>query len=169
MALIVSLACANASLSLAGFVPLARATLAALSRADDVRQSLQRFSRAIVAKNLDAAVALANEFATEHLEVQCGIRSREIADRIDIAGAIFIEPYTPVAVGNYWAGPSHTLPTGTRARFSSALTNNDFVKSISLIEYSAEQLAASADDIIRLAQVEGLDAHAQSIQIRRDS
>jgi histidinol dehydrogenase len=156
--------------------PLARAILAqlaqqlaALSRADDARQSLKRFSRVIVVENLDDAVALANEFATEHLEIQCGRRSREIADRIDNAGAIFIGPHTPVAVGDYWAGPSHTLPTGTRAKFSSALTSNDFVKSISLIEYSAEQLAASADDIIRLAQVEGLDAHAKSIQIRRDT
>ena len=75
--------------------------------------------------------------------------------------------YTPVAVGDYWAGPSHTLPTGSRAQFSSALTSNDFVKSISLIEYTADQLAAAADDIIRLAEIEGLDAHARSVQIRR--
>ena len=141
--------------------------LAVLPRADDARESLRRFSRVVVLKNLDEAVALADEFAAEHLEIQCGDRSREIADRIHNAGAIFIGPYTPVAVGDYWAGPSHTLPTGTRAKFSSALTSNDFVKSISLIEYSAAQLAASADDIIRLAQVEGLDAHANSIQIRR--
>lgn len=154
--------------------PLARAVLeqlaqqlTVLSRADDARQSLQRFSRVVVLKNLDEAVALADEFAAEHLEIQCGARSKEISDRIHNAGAIFIGPYTPVAVGDYWAGPSHTLPTGTRAKFSSALTSNDFVKSISLIEYSAAQLAASADDIIRLAQVEGLDAHANSIQIRR--
>ncbi|UCD51974.1 MAG: histidinol dehydrogenase, partial [Phycisphaerales bacterium] len=154
--------------------PLARAILAQLARqlavlprADDARQSLQRFSRVVVLKDLDEAVALADEFATEHLEIQCGSRSKEIADKIHNAGAIFIGPHTPVAVGDYWAGPSHTLPTGTRAKFSSALTSNDFVKSISLIEYSAEQLAASAEHIIRLAQVEGLDAHARSVQIRQ--
>jgi len=154
--------------------PLARAILeqlaqqlATLPRADDARQSLQRFSRVIVVKDLDEAVALADEFAAEHLEIQCGSRSNEIADRIHNAGAIFIGPHTPVAVGDYWAGPSHTLPTGTRAKFSSALTSNDFVKSISLIQYSAEQLAASAEHIVRLAQVEGLDAHARSIQIRQ--
>ena len=141
--------------------------LEVLPRAADARQSLERFSRVIVLNDLDAVVALADEFATEHLEIQCGTRSREIADRIHNAGAIFIGPHTPVAVGDYWAGPSHTLPTGTRAKFSSALTSNDFVKSISLIEYSAAQLAASADDIIRLAQVEGLDAHARSVQIRQ--
>ena len=82
-------------------------------------------------------------------------KSRQIAERITNAGAVFIGPYTPVAVGDYWAGPSHTLPTGSRARFSSALTSNDFVKSISLIEYTADQLAAAADDIIRLAADRG--------------
>jgi histidinol dehydrogenase len=141
--------------------------LEALPRAAEAVQSLQRFSRVIVVKSMDDAVHLANEFATEHLEVQCGTRSRQIADRITNAGAIFLGPYTPVAVGDYWAGPSHTLPTGSRARFSSALTCNDFVKSISLIEYTADQLAAAADDIIRLAETEGLDAHARSVQLRR--
>lgn len=145
-----------------------RSQLEDLPRADDARASLKRFSRVIVVENIDAAVALADEFASEHLEIQCGSRSREIADRINNAGAIFIGPHTPVAIGDYWAGPSHTLPTGTRARFSSALTSNDFLKSISLIEYSAEQLAACADDIVRLAQIEGLDAHARSVSIRRN-
>ena len=154
--------------------PLARAILEQLSRqleslprAAEAVQSLRRFSRIIVVGSMDDAIRLANEFATEHLEVQCGARSRQIAERITNAGAVFIGPYTPVAVGDYWAGPSHTLPTGSRARFSSALTSNDFVKSISLIEYTAEQLAAAADDIIRLAETEGLDAHARSVQIRR--
>jgi len=143
--------------------------LESLPRAADALQSLTRFSRIIVVGNLDDAIRWANEFATEHLEVQCGDRSRQIAERITNAGAVFIGPYTPVAVGDYWAGPSHTLPTGSRARFSSALTSNDFIKSISLIEYTADQLAAAADDIIRLAATEGLDAHARSVQIRRRS
>jgi histidinol dehydrogenase len=118
---------------------------------------------------MEEAIRLANEFAAEHLEVQCGTQSRRIAEEITNAGAIFIGPCTPVAVGDYWAGPSHTLPTGSRARFSSALTSNDFVKSISLIEYTADQLAAAADDIIRLAETEGLDAHARSVRLRRES
>jgi histidinol dehydrogenase len=154
--------------------PLARAILEQLSRqleslprAAEAVQSLQRFSRIIVVGSIEEAVQLANEFAAEHLEVQCGAQSRRIAEGITNAGAIFIGPCTPVAVGDYWAGPSHTLPTGSRARFSSALTSNDFVKSISLIEYTADQLAAAADDIVRLAQTEGLDAHARSVQIRR--
>jgi histidinol dehydrogenase len=141
--------------------------LETLPRAAEARESLKRFSRIIVVADMDEAVRLADEFASEHLEVQCGTRSREIAARITNAGAIFIGPHTPVAVGDYWAGPSHTLPTGSRAKFSSAVTSNDFVKSISLIEYTAEQLAASADDIIRMAEVEGLDAHARSVAIRR--
>lgn len=140
-----------------------------LRRAEDAAQSLRQFSRVIVVESLEQAIELADGFASEHLEIQCGHRSREIAERISNAGAIFIGPHTPVAVGDYWAGPSHTLPTGTRAKFSSAVTSNDFVKSISLIEYSAEQLAAAADDIVRLAETEGLDAHARSIEIRRQS
>jgi histidinol dehydrogenase len=144
-----------------------RDQLNALPRVAEATQSLVKFSRIIVPRDMDTAIELANEFACEHLEIQCGAGSRQIAERIINAGAIFIGPHTPVAVGDYWAGPSHTLPTGTRAKFSSALTCNDFLKSISLIEYSAEQLAAAADDIIRLAEVEGLDAHARSVKIRR--
>ncbi len=141
--------------------------LATLPRAAEAMQSLKRFSRVIVVGDLDEAVRLADEFASEHLEIQCGAKSREVAGRITNAGAIFIGPNTPVAVGDYWAGPSHTLPTGSRAKFSSALTSNDFVKSISLIEYTAEQLAAAADDILRLADTEGLSAHARSVAIRQ--
>jgi len=140
-----------------------------LGRSSETLECLKEYSGVVVFSTMDDVIDAANDFASEHLEIQCGSRSREIVERITNAGAIFIGPYSPVAVGDYWAGPSHTLPTGMTARFSSALTSNDFVKSISLIEYSAEQLAASADDIIRLAKIEGLDAHAKSIQIRRQS
>ena len=141
--------------------------LETLPRAAEALESLKRFSRVIVVADVDEAIRLADEFASEHLEVQCGAESRAVAERITNAGAIFIGPHTPVAVGDYWAGPSHTLPTGSRAKFSSALTSNDFVKSISLIEYTAEQLTTCADDILRMAEVEGLDAHARSVAIRR--
>ena len=107
--------------------PLADAILAELSKqlatlplAAEALQSLKRFSRVIVVKDMDEAVRLADEFASEHLEIQCGAASREVAGRITNAGAIFIGPNTPVAVGDYWAGPGHTLPTGSRAKFSSA-------------------------------------------------
>ncbi len=142
--------------------------VAGLSRAAEAGRSLATCGRIIVVADMDAAVKLADEFATEHLEVQCGDRSRSVAARVRNAGAIFIGPYTPVAVGDYWAGPSHTLPTGMTARFAGALTSNDFVKSISLIEYDRDSLAAAADDIIRLAETEGLDAHARSVRIRHE-
>jgi histidinol dehydrogenase len=138
-----------------------------LSRAGETLGCLKRYSGVVVFDNMEEVIQGANDFASEHLEVQCGARSREVAERIVSAGAIFIGPYTPVAVGDYWAGPSHTLPTGMTARFSSALTSNDFIKSSSIVEYTGEQLAAAADDLVRLAETEGLDAHARSVKIRR--
>jgi len=143
--------------------------LGELTRADEASQSLVSYSRIVVVESMDRAVEIANDFAGEHLEIQCGRQSRQVAQRITNAGAIFIGPYSPVAVGDYWAGPSHTLPTGSRAKFASALTSNDFVKSISIIAYDRKRLAASAEDIVRLAEVEGLDAHARSIKIRQKS
>ena len=138
-----------------------------LPRAKAAKESLKKFSAIVVVEDLERAIEMADDFASEHLEIQCGHASRQIAEKITNAGAIFIGSYSPVAVGDYWAGPSHTLPTGARAKFASALTSNDFLKSISVIEYDQEMLAASADDIIRLAEVEGLKAHARSIRIRQ--
>ncbi|HIJ67368.1 MAG TPA: histidinol dehydrogenase [Planctomycetes bacterium] len=140
--------------------------VAQLDRAEGTARCLKEFSGIFIFENLDDAAFWADDFAAEHLQIQCGKKSREIADKIENAGAIFIGAYSPVAVGDYWAGPSHTLPTGMTAKFFSALSANDFVKSTSIIEYSREQLEAGSDDIIRLAMVEGLDAHAKSVQIR---
>ena len=141
--------------------------LGKLSRAEDAKNSLLQLGAIVLLNNMSEAIDLANELATEHLEILCGNESKNIADKIENAGAIFIGDYSPVAVGDYWAGPSHTLPTEMRAKFSSALTSNDFVKSISIIEYDKAKLAGSAEDIIRLAEAEGLDAHAKSIKIRQ--
>jgi histidinol dehydrogenase len=138
-----------------------------LPRAKAAIESLKKHSAIIALEDMDGAIEMADDFASEHLEIQCGQQSREIAEKINNAGAIFIGPYSPVAVGDYWAGPSHTLPTGMRAKFASALTSNDFLKSISIIEYDQEMFAASAEDIVRLAEIEGLDAHANSIRIRQ--
>ncbi len=140
---------------------------AQLDRSEETAKCLRDLSAIVVFVNVDDLIKRANEFAPEHLEVQCGDKSRDIADKINNAGAIFIGDYSPVAVGDYWAGPSHTLPTGRGARFASALSANDFVKATSIIEYSKDQLTESADDIIRLAMTEGLDAHAKSVQIRQ--
>ncbi|MHC4571378.1 MAG: histidinol dehydrogenase [Planctomycetota bacterium] len=138
-----------------------------LKRKDETNECLKKSSGIVVFKDMDDLIDRANEFAAEHLQIQCGDESRKIANQITNAGAIFIGDYSPVAVGDYWAGPSHTLPTGMTARFFSALSANDFIKSTSIIEYDKEKLAESADDIIRLAEAEGLDAHAKSIKIRR--
>ena len=138
-----------------------------LDRTGETIRCLKDFSGIVVFDDMATIITWANNFAPEHLEIQCGEQSREIAAEIDNAGAIFIGDYSPVAVGDYWAGPSHTLPTGMRAWFFSGLTSNDFIKSTSIIEYDKEQLAESAEDIIRLAEVEGLDAHARSIKIRQ--
>lgn len=141
--------------------------VADLPRAKEAKESLKKFSAVVVVDDMNQAIEIANDFASEHVEIQCGGQSSQIAEKISNAGAIFIGSYSPVAVGDYWAGPSHTLPTGTRAKFASALTSNDFLKSLSIIEYDPDMLAASADDIARLAEVEGLQAHARSVRIRQ--
>jgi len=140
-----------------------------LGRVKETIECLKNFSGIVVFEDMVEIIKWANDFATEHLEIQCGDESKKIADKIENAGAIFIGDYSPVAVGDYWAGPSHTLPTGMTAKFFSPLSANDFIKSTSIIEYDKEMLAASADDIIRLAEVEGLDAHAKSVRIRQQS
>ena len=140
-----------------------------LDRAKETNECLIKYGGIVIFENMSNVIEHANEFAAEHLEIQCGDESREIADKIENAGAIFIGDYSPVAVGDYWAGPSHTLPTGTSAKFFSALSANDFIKSTSIIEYDKKRLDESAEDIIRLAEVEGLDAHAKSIKIRQQN
>jgi histidinol dehydrogenase len=142
--------------------------LAELGRSEETRSCVTEFCRAIVTRDMDELVRLANEFAAEHLQVQCQ-DSDAIAERIVNAGAIFIGHYTPVATGDYFAGPSHTLPTGGSAKFFSALNVNDFVKQTSIIHYDEQALKNAADSITRIAQAEGLDAHAKSVSKRVDS
>ena len=137
-----------------------------LSRGYEAQKSLLDLGAIVAVNDTTEVINLANDLASEHLQIQCGKESRKVADKIENAGAIFIGDYSPVAVGDYWAGPSHTLPTEKRAKFSSGLTSNDFVKSTSIIEYDKKKLTESAEDIIRLAETEGLDAHAKSIKIR---
>ncbi len=138
-----------------------------LNRAKETKECLKEYSMIAIFEDMADAIKEANDFAPEHLQIQCGDKSKKIADKIDNAGAIFIGDYSPVAVGDYWAGPSHTLPTGITEKFFSALSANEFIKSTSIIEYDKKKLAESADDIIRLAEAEGLDAHAKSIKIRQ--
>ncbi len=144
-----------------------KSQLANLARAKDAQESLSKLGAIVVFADMAEAIDFANNIAAEHLEIQCGKESKKIANKIKNAGAIFIGDYTPVAVGDYWAGPSHTLPTGQTAKFFSALSSNDFIKSTSIIEFDKKQLTENAADIIRIAQTEGLDAHAKSVKIRQ--
>ncbi|ARN56886.1 histidinol dehydrogenase [Sedimentisphaera salicampi] len=137
-----------------------------LSRSRETAECLKKYSAVVAVEDEEAVIDFANSFAAEHLEVQFGRRSREIAEKIKNAGAIFIGPYSPVAAGDYFAGPSHTLPTRQSSKYFSPLSSNDFVKSSSIIDFSENMLREGADDIIRLAEIEGLDAHAKSVAIR---
>jgi histidinol dehydrogenase len=137
-----------------------------LDRSQITAKCLTEHSAIIVTPNMDEAISLANDFAAEHLQIQCGENSHDIAKKIRNAGAIFIGPFSPVAVGDYYAGPSHTLPTRCTTRHFSPLSSNEFVKTSSIIEYDARMLVEASDDIIRLAETEGLDAHAKSVKMR---
>jgi histidinol dehydrogenase len=139
--------------------------LAQLARAEIARESIRRFGAVIVVRDVAAAIELANRMAPEHLELQLRDPFAHLG-AIRNAGAVFLGEYTPEPVGDYVAGPNHVLPTAGTARFASALSVDNFVKRTSLIHYSADALRREAADILRLAEVEGLGAHANSIRLR---
>jgi histidinol dehydrogenase len=139
--------------------------LAVLPRRGIAARSLARFGAVVVTTSLAEAVALANRLAPEHLELL--VRSpRRLVPRIRHAGAVFVGPHAPEAFGDYLAGPNHVLPTGGTARFASPLGVYDFVKRTSLIEAGARTLARLGPAVARLARLEGLDAHARSVDRR---
>jgi histidinol dehydrogenase len=115
--------------------------------------------------DIDSAIALANDFAPEHLELQVDNPLSYIG-RIDNAGSLFLGAYTPEALGDYYAGPNHVLPTSGTAAFFSPLSVYAFTKRSSFIYYTKEALAEAKDDILTIAGKEGLDAHANSVSIR---
>lgn len=139
--------------------------LARLPRGELARESLEQFGAMIVARDRTEAIALANAVAAEHLHLVTADAEAMVGE-IESAGAIFVGEHSPVAVGDYIAGPSHVLPTGGSARFASGLSANDFLKRSSVIRYTAAGLAAVADDVRALAAVEGLTAHSASVDIR---
>ena len=136
-----------------------------LARKEIAEKSLEKFGAAIVVPDLDVAIELANRMAPEHLELQIDTPF-EYVGKIRNAGALFIGSYTPEPVGDYIAGPNHVLPTAGTARFSSALSVNHFIKTTSIIHYTKNAFKKEANDIIRLAEIEGLDAHANAVKIR---
>ncbi|MFP4434378.1 MAG: histidinol dehydrogenase [Phycisphaerae bacterium] len=141
--------------------------LGSLERADAIREALARYSGIVITPTLDAACALADEFATEHLQIITADPDDTLA-KIHNAGAVFLGPYTPVPLGDYYAGPSHVLPTGGTARFFGPLSCNDFLKASSLVQYDADALRQDAADVIDFATREGLTAHGAAVRRRID-
>ena len=139
--------------------------LGALDRATETARCLDEYGAIIVTADISAACDLANDFAAEHLQIVT--RDDEgVLQRIRNAGAIFIGSHTPVPLGDYYAGPSHVLPTGGTARFFGPLSCNDFRKASSVLRYDAAALADDAADTIDFACREGLTAHARAVEIR---
>lgn len=136
-----------------------------LSRKEIASASLSRYGAIILVSDLDTAIELSNRIAPEHLELQVK-DPFSCLGLIRNAGAVFLGKYTPEPVGDYMAGPNHVLPTAGTARFSSALSVDHFVKHTSLIHYSKAAFKREAKDIIRIAEIEGLEAHANAVKIR---
>ena len=138
---------------------------ATLTRRAIIEKSLQDYGALIIVESLEAACTLVDRLAPEHVEVITADAERDAA-RVRHAGAIFIGPYSPEPVGDYFAGTNHVLPTGGTARFSSALGVYDFLKRTSIIRYTRAELERTAASIDRLARAEGFDAHARAATIR---
>ena len=154
--------------------PLARAVaaelerqLATLPRREIAQKSLEDNGRIIVTESLEAAVEAANQLAPEHLEL-CVAEPFALLPRVRNAGSIFLGRSAPEALGDYFAGPNHTLPTGGTARFSSPLSVDDFVKKSSFLYYTREALGKAAPRIADFARREGLEAHARSVLSRSE-
>ncbi|MCL5035229.1 MAG: histidinol dehydrogenase [Bacteroidetes bacterium] len=145
-----------------------RSLLRNLPRRDIANESMFRNGAAFVTRNIQEAVELINEIAPEHLEI-IAKDDWDILGRIKNAGAVFIGRYSPEPVGDYFAGPSHVLPTGGTAKFSSVLNVDSFVKRSSIIHYSREAFERNSAKIRMFAESEGLSAHALSIKVREKS
>lgn len=136
-----------------------------LERQEIIEESLEHFGEIIVCENLDQAIEFANELAPEHLEM-CVEEPLKYIGRLDNAGSVFLGNYSPEPLGDYYAGPNHVLPTSGTARFFSPLSVDSFIKKSSFIYYTENELKKAKDDIVKLADTEGLTAHANSIKVR---
>ena len=139
--------------------------LKTLERGKIARKAFSSHSAIILAKNLDECVDVANRYAPEHMVLAVD-GAEVVAKQIHNAGAIFLGHYTPVAVGDYLAGPNHVLPTGGTARFFSPLGVEDFLKRMSLVRFEPPKLRELGADVMRLAELEGLGGHARSVDLR---
>ena len=136
-----------------------------LARRAIAQASIKNNCKVIVTDDLESAVQLSDELAPEHLEL-AGKEPFELLKKVHNAGSVFLGYNTPEPVGDYYAGPNHTLPTGGTAKFSSPLGVEDFIKTTQYVYYTREKLSESADDIVMFANSEGLTAHAQSVSVR---
>ena len=136
-----------------------------LERQEIIEQSLESYGEIIVCESLAQAIDFANELAPEHLEL-CVEEPLKYIGMLDNAGAVFLGNWSPEPLGDYFAGPNHVLPTSGTARFFSPLSVDSFVKKSSFIYYTEEELAKVKDEIVTLADSEGLTAHANSIKVR---
>jgi len=139
-----------------------------LKREKIARTSLNKYGAIIITGNIDRAADIANRIAPEHLEIMTRTPSK-IVPMIRNAGAVFLGRWTPEPMGDYAAGPNHTLPTGGTARFSSPLGVYDFIKRTSLLDFSRAGFVGLADTVETFADVEGLEAHGYTVRIRRSS
>ena len=137
-----------------------------LKRSEIARKSLGKYGAIILTETIDQAADIVNQIAPEHLEIMARNPMRFVS-KIENAGAIFLGSYSPEALGDYAAGPSHVLPTGGTARFSSALSVDDFIKKISLISYDKNQFLKVKKLLETMAKIEGLDGHFESVRVRR--
>jgi histidinol dehydrogenase len=138
-----------------------------VERGDLARQSLEEFGAVILARDADEACTLADQIAPEHLHIATE-NAQELVEKIEHAGAIFLGNYTPVALGDYAAGPSHVLPTSGTARFASGLSANDFLRQGSILHFTREGMINLARDVQVLASKEGLTAHWGSVDVRME-
>ncbi|NUQ65240.1 MAG: histidinol dehydrogenase [Pirellulales bacterium] len=136
-----------------------------VDRGQLARQSLEDFGAVILARDADEACLLADEIAPEHLHIATE-NAEQLVEKIRHAGAVFLGNYTPVALGDYAAGPSHVLPTSGTARFASGLSANDFLRANSVLHFTRQGMARLADDVRVLATKEGLTAHRASVEVR---
>jgi histidinol dehydrogenase len=138
-----------------------------LERQEIILQSLENYGEIIVCENLQQAINFANELAPEHLEM-CVEEPLKYIGMLDNAGSVFLGNWSPEPLGDYYAGPNHVLPTSGTARFFSPLSVDSFIKKSSFIYYTQQELSKAKDDIVKLADTEGLTAHANSIKVRFD-
>jgi histidinol dehydrogenase len=138
-----------------------------LPRGRTASRALRDWGLALVVAGIKRAAEVVNELAPEHLEVICR-KPEVVVDRVRAAGTIFIGRYSPEPIGDYVAGPSHTLPTGGAARVFSGLSAASFCRTMATVQLSAAAFRKLAGSAVRLARAEGLDAHARSVEARED-